>query len=63
MLTIPSLNLVKNMPIPTLRVEYPKNRDWQNLEIRKLQTVKQKFNPNKKKGLCLKSYVRYNKRD
>ncbi len=54
MLTIPSLNLVKNMPIPTLRVEYPKNRDWQNLEIRKLQTVKQKFNPNKKKGLCLK---------
>ncbi|ALE41137.1 hypothetical protein KQY10_04630 [Leptospira interrogans] len=58
MLTIPSLNLVKNMPIPTLRVEYPKNRDWQNLEIRKLQTVKQKFNPNKKKGLYLKK-LRY----
>ncbi len=46
--------MVKNMPIPTLRVECPKNRDWQNLEIRKLQTVRQEFNPNKKKGLYLK---------
>ncbi len=46
--------MVKNMPIPTLRVECPKNRDWQNLEIRKLQTVRQEFNPNKKKDLYLK---------